>query len=42
MITFLRSYPIDAWDEATTAGAVSALARATHLELATGSGRCGP
>jgi uncharacterized protein len=37
MITFLRSYPIDAWDEDTTEGAVSALARATHLELATGA-----
>jgi uncharacterized protein len=37
MITYLRSYPVDAWDEATTAGAVSALARATYLDLVTGT-----
>ncbi len=33
MITHLRAYPIDAWDEETTNGAVAALARATGLQL---------
>jgi uncharacterized protein len=37
MITFLRAYQVDAWDEATTVGAVQALARATRLELAEGA-----
>jgi uncharacterized protein len=32
-ITFLRAYPIDAWDEPTTAGAVRALAGTTDLAL---------
>ncbi len=36
-ITHLRAYPIDAWDEPTTEGAVDALALATNLRLATGA-----
>ncbi len=37
MITNLRAYPVDAWDEATTAGAAEALARSTDLALAEGA-----
>ena len=33
MITYLRAYPIDAWDEKTTTGAVAALATASNLRL---------
>lgn len=33
MITYLRAYPIDAWDEQTTTGAVAALARSAGLRL---------
>lgn len=33
-ITHLRAYPVNAWDEVTTAGAVVALARSTGLRLA--------
>lgn len=36
-ITHLRAYPVDAWDEATTAGAVEAPARSTRLALADGA-----
>lgn len=36
-ITFLRSYPIDAWDEPTTASAVLALAAAAGLTLTPGA-----
>jgi hypothetical protein len=36
-ITHLRAYPVDAWDEVTTAGAVAALARSTRLALADGA-----
>ena len=36
-ITHLRAYPIDAWDEATTAGAVEALARSTGLMMGAGA-----
>ncbi len=36
-ITHLRAYPVDAWDEQTTAGAVEALARATGLVLDAGA-----
>lgn len=39
MITHLRSYPIEAWDEATTVGAVKALAAATGLSLIDGAAR---
>ena len=37
MITHLRAYPIDAWDEATTLGAVEALAATTGLSLVEGA-----
>ncbi len=36
-VTHLRSYPIDAWDEPTTAGAAAALGRAAGLDLAGGA-----
>lgn len=36
-ITWLRTYPIGAWDEATTMGAAAALARTTGLALADGA-----
>jgi hypothetical protein len=37
MITHLRSYPIDAWDEGTTTGAIEALANTAGLELEAGA-----
>lgn len=37
LVSQLRSYPIDAWDEATTIGAVEALARTMRLVLAPGA-----
>jgi hypothetical protein len=37
MITHLRAYPIEAWDEATTLGAVEALAATTGLSLVAGA-----
>jgi len=36
-ITYLRSYPIDAWDEPTTTAAVEALAAGAGLVLGTGA-----
>ncbi|MDQ6726754.1 MAG: hypothetical protein M3066_11405 [Actinomycetota bacterium] len=39
MITHLRAYPIEAWDEATTVGAVEALAATTGLSLFDGAAR---
>ena len=37
LITHLRSFPIDAWDEDTTVGALEALARAVGLTLEPGA-----
>lgn len=37
LITHLRTYPIDAWDEATSVAAAEALARATDLTLDAGA-----
>jgi hypothetical protein len=39
LITHLRSFPIDAWDEDTTMGALEALARAADLTLEPGAAR---
>jgi len=38
-ITHLRAYPIDAWDEDTTTGAVMGLAQSTGLTLEAGAAR---
>jgi hypothetical protein len=37
LITHLRAYPIDAWDESAALGAIEALARATELTLGPGA-----